>query len=363
MIKKLIALFSTIIVIFSVIFPCISNADEGAFGAYGEHQTIQQMQDESGLSQESIQSTTEKGTANVGNGQASIDIADDSVNSLLKNSIKFFNIFPTSLRWILRLMTADDNPADPTINDKYGKDFSIQKTVFGKIRMFDVNFLHRDSNEDSLQRVIKDKIAQFFYLVRNLAIALMLIVLIYTGIRMAMSTVVSSKVRYKTMLKDWAVSFVILMTLQFFMVLVLEIGSVASNLCESVMNDMIEDEDECKIEERLFEQATMSTSKKWSIIVPTILYWLLTYYQIKFFLMYCRRLLTMGFLVVIAPLITVSYSIDKARRWKGTSIENMACRIYNGCFNTADACIYIYDIYDNGVKDYESSTNFIIIIY
>jgi len=44
-----------------------------------------------------------------------------------------------------------------------------------------------------------------------------------------------------------------------------------------------------------------------------IVYGVLIYYQIKFFIIYLKRFLAVGFLIVISPLITITYSIDKAR--------------------------------------------------
>ena len=43
-----------------------------------------------------------------------------------------------------------------------------------------------------------------------------------------------------------------------------------------------------------------------------ITYVIIVGYEVYFFYRYFKRLLTMGFLVIIAPLITVTYAIDKA---------------------------------------------------
>ena len=43
-----------------------------------------------------------------------------------------------------------------------------------------------------------------------------------------------------------------------------------------------------------------------------IVYCVLAFYQVKFFFMYLKRMLSVGFLIVISPLITITYSIDKA---------------------------------------------------
>ena len=43
------------------------------------------------------------------------------------------------------------------------------------------------------------------------------------------------------------------------------------------------------------------------------MYLLLTFYQIKFFLLYINRLLAMGFLIVISPIMSATYSINKTK--------------------------------------------------
>ena len=54
----------------------------------------------------------------------------------------------------------------------------------------------------------------------------------------------------------------------------------------------------------------------WSILLYFITYVIIVGYEVYFFLKYFKRLLTMGFLVIIAPLITVTYPIDKANDGK-----------------------------------------------
>ena len=312
MCKKIIALFATVILIFNVIFPKIAKASDSAFSdgsSYGEATKASDMQVES---QDKAMSIVDGGSSQIGSGgSSSWNVPDDSSSSLVKNLIKIFNIVPSGVRLLLSILTYDDDSS--YVDDvKYGEAFSIEKTVFGKIRMFDVNFLYRYANEDPLSGAIKDQVAKYFYITRNISIGLMLLLLLYTGIRMAMTTIASDIAKYKTMIKDWVVSIIILFTLQYFMSAVLWVGNQAMGICETVMTEMITDDDEYKIEESLFEQATQSTSKGWSLVIPTILYWLLTYYQVKFFLMYMRRLGMMAFLVTIAPFITVSYALDKA---------------------------------------------------
>ena len=311
MIKKLVALFSTMILMFSVVFPIISKADDS--GTFGEKTNFNDFGFENA---DEAQKVLNDGKAEIGDtGKVSgFDISDDTVNSLLKNAIKIFNIVPTLVRGALTILTYDERDTDPAYIDDYGfgTEFTIQRTVFGKIRLFDVNFLHRDADEPAISGAIKNQVAKFYYITRNISIGFMLLVLIYTGIRIAMSTLASQIAKYKTMLKDWIVALIILMTMQYFMAIILHVGTITTNLCQNVLDSIVDDSDEYKIEEKMLNQAMDSTNKGWSLVIPTLLYWILTYYQVKFLLMYFSRLVTMAFLVTIAPFVTVSYSLDKA---------------------------------------------------
>lgn len=57
----------------------------------------------------------------------------------------------------------------------------------------------------------------------------------------------------------------------------------------------------------------LNISTGWSYIATVFMYIVITIYQIKFFIMYMYRFLAMGFLIVISPLITVTYSATKTK--------------------------------------------------
>ena len=65
------------------------------------------------------------------------------------------------------------------------------------------------------------------------------------------------------------------------------------------------------LEDNLFDQATTSTEKGFSLIIPTIMYWMLTFYQLKFFIMYGKRLFNTAFLITISPLVIIQNMFDK----------------------------------------------------
>lgn len=77
------------------------------------------------------------------------------------------------------------------------------KIFFNKYDILNVNMLDFGSNPDSFSYKFKSTIAMWYYAMRTLASAILLIILIYVGIRMAISSVAEDKAKYKKMLFDW----------------------------------------------------------------------------------------------------------------------------------------------------------------
>ena len=76
------------------------------------------------------------------------------------------------------------------------------------------------------------------------------------------------------------------------------------------------------------------------------MYLVLTFYQIKFFLLYINRLLSMGFLIVISPIMAATYSINKTKiSGKGGKSKIFAQWFREYCVNAAlqplHAAIYL----------------------
>ena len=66
-------------------------------------------------------------------------------------------------------------------------------------------------------------------------------------------------------------------------------------------------------EVNLLEQVTnfMNLTSGWTYVAIVLLYLVISFYQIKFFLLYFKRMLTLGFLILISPLVAVMYSMNK----------------------------------------------------
>ena len=70
----------------------------------------------------------------------------------------------------------------------------------------------------------------------------------------------------------------------------------------------------------------MFASGGWDALSTSIVYWVLVFYQVKFFLLYAKRMLAVAFLIIISPLITVTYPIDKIGDRKGSGFFKLVPR-------------------------------------
>ena len=185
--------------------------------------------------------------------------------------------------------------------------YTIEDTVFGKISLFDTDFfLESSSNKNQVNAAIKGSIATYYYFVRVIAIIIMLCLLIYTGIRMALSTVAADIAKYKDMLTDWFVSMVLIFTLPYIVGFINMISTGLTYLFETFKS-------ENGFEQSIIWQAhnVINITSGWSYVAMVIMYLALTYYHVKFFWMYAKRFLAMGFLIVISPIVAAMYSATK----------------------------------------------------
>lgn len=304
-INKITLIISIIVIISCTFLPKIS---------FGYESTYKITMDEATIDYDTYMEDSEAGGASVGGStdKKPYKIEEGTTNSVIKILVKTGNTIPTIVRILLSIMTMDSSTSDNV--------FSVQRVIFNDIKILDINFFSISNDEPDLIKNLKEQISRFYYLLRNIAIISILAVLIYTGVRMALSSIAMEKARYKKMLVNWVVGFAILMLLPYIMVGILQINNIVMRLCESILTSLC-GEDIIKLEENILNKATTSTEKGFSLIIPTIIYWVLTFYQLKFFLMYGKRLFNTSFLVIISPLVLVQYVFDKAGDDQGQSFK------------------------------------------
>lgn len=203
--------------------------------------------------------------------------------------------------------------------------YTIEATVFNEVKLLDANYVIED-NGSSVSKTIKTSVFTWYYTVRIIAVVISLLVLLYIGMRMAFSTIADDKAKYKKMFFDWFFSFALLFILHYFITIVLTI-------CEAIVALF------GSLDVKVFEQSLifqlfnmMGSTTGWSYVGVILMYLVMVFYEIKFFLMYMKRLLMIGFLIVVSPIITITYSIDKAGDGKAQAFETWMKEFLMFCF-------------------------------
>lgn len=347
--KKLTIVLIVFIILFDTLVPnFIYAVDLGNFKDIMEN-----------FSQESAESILEKGEVTVtpSNGRGRLEsivpkpedllsvftIDAICVTSLL--SVKCVNIILTTIIYI----TQDSSKGlAEGILFNIDSEFTIEDLVLGKYTLFDINFFKNvDENSTNIVDTVKENVAIWYYTLRNIAIVISLLVLIYIGIRMAISTLATDKAKYKKMLTSWVVSFILLFIMQYIVIALVEIQEmillIFRKLLESGETLHANGFEEVIIQETLL---SYGSAKGWNKVPFVILYGMLVYYQVKFFLMYFKRFLSVGFLIIISPLVTITYSIDKVGDGRAQAYNAWFKQLFFSVFiQIVHAIIYIVFIY------------------
>lgn len=182
---------------------------------------------------------------------------------------------------------------------------TLDRILFNEISITNPNIFDRN-NAGNATGTIRGNIASWYMALRNLAIVIQLCVLIYVGIRMAISTVAEQKAKYKDMLKNWFIGMILLFLLHYFMVIVLNINQVLVNAIRSALG--LDDSFKDVIGKLVANSMQVNIIKSTAAAMCFLMINGITF---GYLIMYIKRMLTISLLTFIAPLITTTYAVDK----------------------------------------------------
>lgn len=193
---------------------------------------------------------------------------------------------------------------------------TIFDILFNKVDILSVDFFDL-SNPTSLVGRFRVNIAAWFYIMRNVAAGILLVILIYVGIRMAISTVASDRAMFKRMFADWAVSLFLIFILNYIIIFTIGINNSLVNTFAKIMNS----NKDLAATMKSFGSHGIKFLGGISSIVAAIIYIMLIWQTIALFFSYFNRMLKVAFLIIIAPLISLTYSIDKMGDGKAQALD------------------------------------------
>jgi hypothetical protein len=197
---------------------------------------------------------------------------------------------------------------------------SVDAIIFNEAEITSIDFF--DTSSNGTVNKIRENISIWYYVFRNLSIVILLGILLYVGIRMAMSTVASDEAKYKKMFKDWVVSLALVFVLQYIMIFTIGVNNVLVDVLNDARNNVQTSEAGKQYDNALDQIASQAWNVDFTVgVSSTLVYIILVGITILFLIMYIKRMLTIGFLIVISPLITITYSIDKMGDGKSQALN------------------------------------------
>lgn len=157
-------------------------------------------------------------------------------------------------------------------------------------------------------------ISKWYSTLSILAIVSMISVLVYSGIRIIISSASKDKAKYKQMIVDWFVAICLLFFMRYIMSFSFAIVDKLISLLSSVNTDTT-----------VFFNNTRSIagmqSNGWLALGYTVIYVVLVCISIYFTFTYLKRVLYLAFLTMISPLVAFTYPIDKINDGKAQAFD------------------------------------------
>lgn len=316
--KKILIVATLIILLFN-----INGALIESNYVYAEETTTTTVKSQAQIDEEKMFEEKES----YGLGDAALDVID-GVAGLLFYPLKLLIIgVGTAIRVLVGAITAIGGKAV----------WSVEDILFNESELTSINFFEINTNTPDVIQTIRINVATWYYVMRNLSIVILLGILIYVGIRMAISTVASDEAKYKKMLKDWIVSIALLFVLHYIMIFTINFNNILVDIVDNARGSInnrtvgsigttIDNNTSADLSHTYDDALNAFLANSFSISLSAgfgsaIIYVILVGVTIMFLIMYIKRMLTIGFLIIISPLITITYSIDKMGDGKSQALN------------------------------------------
>lgn len=235
-----------------------------------------------------------------------------------------------------------------------------------------------ENPKDPIIIQIKKTVAMWYYIIRTLALAGMLIVLIVVGIKMAISTTADQKATYKRMLVDWLVGMIIIFAMHYILLFTMYVNEALVNVIEDTAHSINEvkmrqlaEEDsqegvkysDAEIEQKVYEAVRTRAydAKLINGISGMIMYMALVYFAFRYTIIYLKRLFTIIVLTIMSPAVGVGYALQKALTGKQMALKTWLSEyVLNVIIQVVHALIYSIFISQALVLSLESIAGVII---
>ena len=204
--------------------------------------------------------------------------------------------------------------------------YSPENIFANKIAALDANYINphqytavneaEETQPKSLAATISPTVATWYKAFRNIAIVGLLSVLVYIGIRIVIGTV-SEKARYRERLQDWLVALAMIFFMHFIMAGIMMLSEKIIDLVGQAGNTGII----IAVDDGAIFRTTFigfirffAQSNSWKMGVGySLMYCILVGITCRYTFIYLKRALYLAFFTMIAPMVALTYPIDKIK--------------------------------------------------
>lgn len=231
--------------------------------------------------------------------------------------------------------------------------YSPEAIFANRVPILNANFLRQAStNEDTSNPednmvALRNVVAGWYVAIRMISIVGLLSVLVYLSIRMMLSGVAADKAKYKKMLMSWLIAMCLLFFLHYLMSFIMTLSETITGFVSTAGDTAINVDvgnGETKFATNMIGLVRFQVQHTDSMFKITymVIYIMMVAYTIKFTWVYLKRMVSMAFLTLIAPLIALTYPIDKAGDGKAQGFDMwMKEYLYNALLQPLHCLIYV----------------------
>lgn len=211
------------------------------------------------------------------------------------------------------------------------KSISLEKIVYNKVPMLDANIFNGNTaggktvDSGSLTMVIRNVVSGLYVGIRQLAMIAMLLILIYLGIKLVTSSIGEQKAEYRKKLTSWAIAFLIVFGMHYFLIGVMKINEIAVGLLSNIGSNFASKTTDGQYTDLALAMRDLTyNSAITQSFLAAVMYMILVYYLIKFIVIYFKRLFVVAILIILGPILAIKNAVDRVRFNKSTSMATWA---------------------------------------
>lgn len=199
--------------------------------------------------------------------------------------------------------------------------FTLDKLFFGDFKFLDINIFNINTSKESNSKGneananLKKGVAVWTNATRGFAVAISLLLFILGAVMLMLNSArtdskATSIASLKNFLTDTVKGLMIALLITVVLAMILFAHDMVISIFNAIRYKMLESGAQ-SAEVIIYKNVLDLDINGYGYSVSFIAYLFMSAYHIKFLIIYINRLLTIGFLIIVAPIISVTYALDK----------------------------------------------------